>query len=123
MRRPAYPLALGRRSCVPTQPIVLDLYSGSLTEALEAHPWQAGPAARRHFQRSHGRLSHIDLPITIETPDGDDTVHDVPLSFAPHNRRFTSRHVTHSWVSAPTAFPNPKAPNSEGHDPFALLGW
>ncbi|GLW66580.1 type I-E CRISPR-associated protein Cas5/CasD [Actinomadura rubrobrunea] len=123
VRRPAFPLALGRRSCPPTQPIVLGIHPGTLSEALTEQPWQAGPAVRRDFQRRHGRRARIDLSVTIETPDGDDVVHDVPLSFAPRDRRYASRRVTHSWVSAPTGFPDPDAPTAEGHDPFALLGW
>lgn len=123
VRRPAFPLALGRRSCPPAQPLVLGLRSGTLAEALRDQPWQAGHASRRRFQRRYGRPARIDLPATIETPDGDDVVHDVPLSFSLRDRRFTSRRVAHSWVSAPTGFPDPDAPTDEGHDPFALLGW
>ena len=123
VRRPAFPLALGRRSCPPTQPIVLGARPGTLSEALTEQPWQAGQAARRDFQRRHGRPARIDLPTTVETPDGDDIVHDVPLSFAPRDRRYASRRVTYSWVSAPTGYPDPDTPGAEGHDPFALLGW
>lgn len=123
VRRPAFPLALGRRSCPPTHPIVLGLHTGTLNDALRDQEWQAGHAARREFQRRHGRPSHIDLPVTIETPDGDDVVHDVPLSFSLRDRRFTSRRVAHSWVSAPTGFSDPDEPTGAGHDPFALLGW
>lgn len=123
VRRPAFPLALGRRSCPPTQPIILGTYDGALSDALAEQTWQAGHAARREFQRRHGRPPHIDLPVTLETPDGDDVVHDVPLSFSLRDRRFTSRRVTHTWVSAPTGFTDPDAPTDAGHDPFALLGW
>ncbi|MFD0685949.1 type I-E CRISPR-associated protein Cas5/CasD [Actinomadura fibrosa] len=123
VRRPAFPLALGRRSCPPTQPIILGLHPGSLNDALQDQPWQAGPAARRELRRRHGRPPRIDLPVTIETPDGDDVVHDVPLSFSLRDRRFTSRRVAHSWVAAPTGFPDPDEPTDAGHDPFALLGW
>ncbi|MEV5830499.1 type I-E CRISPR-associated protein Cas5/CasD [Spirillospora sp. NPDC052242] len=123
VRSPAYPLALGRRSCVPTQPLVLGQRPGTLPEALQSEPWQAGQAARREFQRRHGRPAHIQLSATIESPDGDDVVHDVPLSFDPRGRRFTSRRVSHSWISAPTGFSDPDGPVSEDHNPFALLGW
>ncbi|MFC6880176.1 MULTISPECIES: type I-E CRISPR-associated protein Cas5/CasD [Actinomadura] len=124
LRRPAYPLALGRRSCPPTQPIILGTRDEALNDALSEQPWQAGHAARREFQNRHnGRPPRIDLPVTIESSDGDDVVHDVPLSFSLRDRRFTSRRVAHSWVSAPTGFPEPDAPSDAGHDPFALLGW
>ncbi|GGU37931.1 type I-E CRISPR-associated protein Cas5/CasD [Actinomadura livida] len=123
LRRPAFPLALGRRSCPPTQPLILGTHDGGLNEALGEQPWQAGHAARREFQRRHGRPPRIDLPATVETPDGDDVINDVPLSFSLRDRRFTSRRVAHSWVSAPTGFSDPGAPTDASHDPFALLGW
>lgn len=124
VRRPAFPLALGRRSCVPTQPILLGLHSGAVSGALESEPWQAGPAAKTAFKRrSGGRPARIDLPVTVDAYGGDDVVHDVPVSFDPHQRSFTSRRVRHGWVSAPTGFADPNDPPDQGHDPFALLGW
>lgn len=120
--RPAFPLALGRRSCVPTQPILLGLRSGTVLEVLQQETWQAGPAARAAFQRA-GKPARIDLPVTIDAHDGDDVINDVPESFDPRNRRFSSRRVRHHWVSAPTGFPDPDPTNDQGHDPFALLGW
>jgi len=122
--RPAFPLALGRRSCVPTQPIRLGLRTGTLQEVLSQEPWQAAEHARDAYKRrAKGRPERIDLPATIDDPDGDDVLNDAPLSFAPRDRRFTSRRVRHVWLSVPTGFPEPDAPPATGHDPFALLGW
>ncbi|MFE3288239.1 type I-E CRISPR-associated protein Cas5/CasD, partial [Streptomyces sp. NPDC059233] len=41
VRHPVFPLALGRRSCPPTQPLSLGQRTGSLEDALRAEPWQA----------------------------------------------------------------------------------
>jgi CRISPR system Cascade subunit CasD len=122
--RPAFPLALGRRSCVPTQPISLGVRTGTLEEVLRDEPWQASEPARQAHARRHGRRpSHIDLPVTLDDIDGDDVLNDVPLSFAPRDRRFTSRRIRHTWLPVPTGFPGAEPPGADDHDPFALLGW
>ena len=128
VRRPAFPLALGRRSCAPTQPISLDVHDGTAEEVLRATEWQAGRQARKAYLRSTGgRPARVDLPCTLDDPQGDDVLNDVPLSFAPRERRFTSRRVRHAWLSVPTGLPgatgDADAQGVAGHDPFALLGW
>ncbi|WP_322770230.1 type I-E CRISPR-associated protein Cas5/CasD [Frankia sp. Cr1] len=136
VRRPAFPLALGRRSCVPTQPVWLGLRSGALQDVLRDEPWQASQHVRQAFtRRNKKRPDRIDLSATLDDSEGDDVLHDVPVSFDPRNRRFTSRRVRHTWLSVPTGFPpadGPETPEATGtgtgtgtsaHDPFALLGW
>jgi CRISPR system Cascade subunit CasD len=124
--RPAFPLALGRRSCVPTQPILLAVRAGTLEGVLREEPWQITEPARRSYARRNGRPQRVDLPATLEDADGEDILHDVPLSFAPRDRRFTSRRIRHTWLSVPSGFAEPDTPAADegaGHDPFALLGW
>ncbi len=41
LRRPVYPVYLGRRSCPPAAPVVLGLRDGTVEEALRAEPWRA----------------------------------------------------------------------------------
>jgi CRISPR system Cascade subunit CasD len=138
VRAPAFPLALGRRSCPPTQPVSLGVHEGDLAAVLEAHPWQASRAARDRHVRG-GRRDRtgprqappalIDLPATVEDPAGDDVLQDAPVSFDPRNRAFTERRVRHCWLHVPTGFPQaddaePGTPDDgTAHDPFALLGW
>ncbi|MFD7896313.1 type I-E CRISPR-associated protein Cas5/CasD [Streptomyces sp. NPDC059743] len=138
VRAPAFPLALGRRSCPPTQPVTHGLRDGTLDEVLREEPWQASRRAREQYAAERGRErnlgrplypARIDRAVTIEDPNGDDVLHDVPVSFHPHARSFTSRHVRHGWLSIPTGFPvtsddaDSGAHDDAGHDPFALLGW
>lgn len=134
VRAPAFPLALGRRSCAPTQPLALGVHQGDIEDVLRQQPWQAPRRAREQYaarlgrERGLGRAlypARIDLSVTVEDPDGDDILNDAPVSFDPHARRFTSRRVRHGWLSVPTDFPNPDDVPGEaaGHDPFALLGW
>ncbi|MCC3654002.1 type I-E CRISPR-associated protein Cas5/CasD [Streptomyces sp. S07_1.15] len=137
IRAPAFPLALGRRSCPPTQPLSLGLRTGDLKEVLSNEPWQARDRTRERYARRLGRErglgkpaypARIDRSATVEDAQGDDIVHDVPLSFDPHGRGFTSRRVRHHWLSIPTGFrrtdtTNSPPPDATAHDPFALLGW
>lgn len=140
VKAPAFPLALGRRSCPPTQPLSLGLRTGGLTQALTEEPWQASERAREHHAHRLGRErglglgqpaypARIDRSATVEDPHGDDIAYDVPVSFDPRTRAFTSRRVQHHWLSIPTGFPRTDttadgpAADDTGHDPFALLGW
>jgi CRISPR system Cascade subunit CasD len=138
VRAPAFPLALGRRSCPPTQPVSLGLRHADLEDALRETPWQATRHAREQYADQRGRQqdlgrplypARIDLSATLEDPAGDDVRHDVPLSFNPLARGFTSRRVRHAWLPVRTGFIQPDTTNDQrpdndaGHDPFALLGW
>ncbi|MFE2494138.1 type I-E CRISPR-associated protein Cas5/CasD [Streptomyces scopuliridis] len=137
LRAPAFPLALGRRSCPPTQPLSCGVRDGGIEDVLREEPWQASRRAREQYAAQRGRernLGHslyparVDRAVTVEDPDGDDILHDAPVSFHPHSRTFTSRRVRHDWLSIPTGFPrthdHPTGSDDEaGHDPFALLGW
>lgn len=118
--RPGFPLALGRRACVPTQPILLThptgsgpLWPGTPLKVLKEVPWQGG----RSWIRAG---SEIPLAITVDDPRGNDTRQDVPASFHPQHRAMSQRRVQHQWVTIPTGAEKP-LPND--HDPFLLLGW
>lgn len=127
VRSPAFPLALGRRSCVPTQPLVLtrddaDLWPGSVEEVLRSVPWQAGVDAQRRMSQRRDRPSRIELPMTVDDEAALDVVQDRPVTFEPTARSFVSRAVRRGWVTvAPPYAVDPDT--AESHDPFALLGW
>ncbi|MGA5823149.1 type I-E CRISPR-associated protein Cas5/CasD [Kitasatospora sp. NPDC094028] len=135
IRHPAFPLALGRRSCVPTQPITLGaVRAGTLESVLAEEPWQAGKAAKNAYLRRAERgpepfsPHRIDLAATFDDPSGQDTAQDVPRSFSPRDRGFSTRRIRHAWLDVPTglrstATTTPPANEAGGHDPFALLGW
>lgn len=135
---PSFPLALGRRACPPTQPIIVApaadrerqdqaLWPGSPLEALGQVPWQAArtaQAAFRHGSRDgQGVPSVVDLPVTVDDETGDDLRSDVPLSFDPRARGFTIRRVRQEWAHIPTGFTPAEREHPDPHDPFALLGW
>ncbi|WP_062430396.1 type I-E CRISPR-associated protein Cas5/CasD [Herbidospora daliensis] len=118
---PAFPLALGRRSCVPSQPLLLGIRETDLEEVLRTEPWQATATARDRIER-RSRSATVDLSVTLDDPAGEDAFNDVPLSFAVRDRQFADRRVRHDWVSVPTGFADPDE-SANHHDPFALLGW
>ena len=134
MRQPAYPLSLGRRACVPTQPLVLEpedgqqaadrpgLWAGDPLSVLQLVPWQASAERVRRLERKEVGVRMIDLAVIVDDPTGDDTAADVPRTFDPAGRSFTERPVRHTWVSIRTSSRAvDEAPTA--HDPFALLRW
>lgn len=134
MARPAFPLALGRRACVPTQPLVLKpadtqqaadspgLWMGDPLSVLNIVPWQACAEKVRRLERRAGGARAIDLPVVVDDPAGDDTATDVPLMFDPAGRSFTERPVRHTWVTIRTSS-RAVDDAATDHDPFALLRW
>lgn len=125
IRHPTFPLALGRRACPPTQPVLVPsngakdpLWIGSITDVIGQVSWQESERQRRR----HGG-SHITLSATIDDDQGEERRLDVPVTFAHKAREFTTRRVTRLWVSVPTGNTGDVTDTPERHDPFALLGW
>lgn len=126
LRQPAFPLALGRRACAPTQPLILRppehkpntlaLWAGNPVTVLANVPWQSST-------RSPSVTPPLDLPVTVDDPDGEDTLVDLPHSFDPLKRAFGTRRVQHTWVHPAGAPDSTTAQPPDHHDPFALLGW
>ncbi|MFI0796874.1 type I-E CRISPR-associated protein Cas5/CasD [Micromonospora rubida] len=131
LRSPAFPLALGRRSCPPTLPLLLTpdatnhadrdaLWPGLPLEVLRRVPWQANDNHRASRGHRGKPPTAIDLPVTVDDEHGDDVRIDVPASFDPLHRGFNTRRVRQEWVHLSTGDPDDNQPD---HDPFALLGW
>ena len=84
LRHPVWPLALGRKACVPSLPVALGVVEGDLLETLKRHPrclrvGESQPKALRYV---------------TEVPHGTGEVRaDVPRSFVSRDRRFAVRHV------------------------------
>lgn len=95
VRRPVFPLALGRRSCPTSEPVYLDVVEEPLEQALEAAPWQARPWHRRRLGQS--------VQLSVFTDGDPDTsgelVQDVPISFDPQRRRHGWRTVESSSIT------------------------
>lgn len=92
LRDPRWPLYLGRRAFVPSEPVWL--HDGvrpdvPLMEALGTYPW-LGPAWREPAEQ---------LRVVVEDPTGPQVRADQPVSFA--RRRFAPRHVRTLFIESP----------------------
>lgn len=90
---PRYPLYLGRRSCPPAMPPLMEIVDGDTREALHG-----AVLAMRHDEGP--------FRIILESHSGDgDARYDVPLSFAQAERRYGRRYVKTEWVTVPSRSP------------------
>lgn len=120
LSRPKFPLYLGRRSCPPSLPLVLELVDVSLVEALSAKqiPWQASAWFMKRVGTQGYKAEVLSDVPPVESDDSvalQETVSDVPISFDMENRRYSWRTVYRSRVRLK------EAETSLVHDPLALL--
>lgn len=124
LRDPAYPLYLGRRSCVPEGRLVLSLDERSVAESILNTAWQAGHSRRARAERAKQTVVHLpvqaDATVFPELPAARE-INDVPVSFDPERRVYRSRLVVHTSVPVPTGLQS-ESGSSVPHDPMALLG-
>lgn len=124
IRRPRYPLFLGRRAFPPAGPIPAAIVDGSLLEALETAPWQASP----HARRTASPTLEILLDTLPEEP-ADLSLEDDPISFDPRRRRHGWRDIRILTVPTPGAETEAAPPHSprirrftpKPHDPMLLV--
>lgn len=92
LQNPAWPLALGRKSYVPSEPIWVEggVVDESIMSALAAHPWLA--TARR------GEVMPTRLLVSLESTDGSGALRMDQLLSSFAERRFGARHVRSEWV-------------------------
>jgi CRISPR system Cascade subunit CasD len=144
LRRPKFPLFLGRRSCVPTMPILLESRSGFTAtgdagifdcgplEALSLVKWQIGTAHSGEVPslKHSDQTRYVELPVTIDDASGDDIASDLPISFDPPRRALTDRRVRHVLVrvevpsqAAQQADRSSDSIFEQARDPFKLMDW
>lgn len=100
LRDPVWPLALGRKSYVPSESIWITdgLHDGALLDVMKQQPWIA--ALRRWEEPPK------ELLLSMESTDGSGLLKmDQPLSsFA--ERRFGARFVRSEWIPFPREVPH-----------------
>lgn len=120
--RPTFPLYLGRRSCPPTLPLVLEVSQKPLFDVLKATPWIAPPGLKQGLTSSHVKCEVLvdaeAVPREVQ-PEGKSLVRDLPLSFDPERREYGWREVVRAWVDVPSGVISSN--DSNVHDPMALL--
>lgn len=101
LRRPVFPLYLGRRSCPPSTPLLMHVVDNDLDAALREAPWQAAG----WYRRTMPRRASLRLVMDAQSPGAheDEVVRDVPLSYSPERREYGWRSVANG---APVVFDN-----------------
>jgi len=105
LRRPVWPLFLGRKAFLPALHVSEGVSNSHLIEILEPYPWRK----RYHGEDPPDKL----LRGVIEVPYGTGEPRpDVPLSFVSRDRRFGVRHVKdHLFPIPPILEPFPESPH------------
>ena len=107
LRRPVWPLFLGRKAFVLSLPVGEGVFDNDLREVLKSRPWR-----KRH--RSE-KPPDPDKPLrgVVEVAYGEGEPRpDVPLSFISRDRRFGVRHVKDEQFPIPQILePFPESPH------------
>ena len=132
LRAPVWAPFLGRRSCPPTQPLVLGIREKSLYKALCDEPWRASDWQKKKWQWQHKFQSNAkpNLSIFLDAEaeaEGEEygraAVQDKPVSFDPKERIFEFRIVKNMKPITPSrgaeAIPEGNVPTE--HDAFAEM--
>ncbi|MCC2323509.1 type I-E CRISPR-associated protein Cas5/CasD [Cellulomonas xiejunii] len=124
LRRPVFPLYLGRRSCPPAEPLVPRLADTALGSVLLDEPWRAAPWWRKQHGDSPPMLEYrVDrgaAPELAEHRLGETVQRDEPISFDPAHRQYGWRTVEFGHVPVPGA-PRPAPTGPPSHDPMEVL--
>lgn len=118
VRRPAFPLFLGRRSCPPAGPIALGVRDCDLDAALAQEPWIASTHAQLKERSTVVRLATVRDATEGDSPV-EELIQDTPISFDPNHRQYAWRAVTRGQVEV--ANPHGVAPAPVEHDPMPAL--
>ncbi|MDO5066007.1 MAG: type I-E CRISPR-associated protein Cas5/CasD [Propionibacteriaceae bacterium] len=117
---PAYPIYLGRRSCVPEGRVVLGVEDVAVADAVQACPWQVSDFVKRRARQATVRVAvQADSSVYPELPPYRE-LNDVPVSFNPEHRQYRSRMVVSTHVVLDTGAE--ESSESLVHDPFTALG-
>ncbi|ANJ67343.1 type I-E CRISPR-associated protein Cas5/CasD [Halothiobacillus diazotrophicus] len=92
LQNPTWPLALGRKSYVPSESIWLEggVAEEPLMSALSAHPWLT--------TLRHGEVMPERLLVSLESMDGNGALRMDQLLSSFADRRFGARYVRSAWV-------------------------
>lgn len=107
LRRPHFPLYLGRRSCPPDGPLATWVVDSPIEETFASTPWSASEQHRKRERNPTVRLATL---IDAKPSDFTETHRDAPVSFDPRRREYAWRHVAEDTVDVP----NPDGTDSTG---------
>jgi CRISPR system Cascade subunit CasD len=101
LAKPVWPLYLGRKSFVPSLPILSSrnpdecVINESLEQSLNLERF---PLIVPYIRRLDKDREAVRLVLECKSDDVGERRQDVPISFAPDKRRYTIRHVVVSWL-------------------------
>lgn len=109
LQQPHWAPHLGRRSCVPDEPLLLRALVADPVDELKTRVPLANSATGTGSE-PHGLDEYVEVDFLQETtheqPSPDDAVSyelfDTPVSFAPHHRSHTKRHLHRTTEKLPT---------------------
>lgn len=105
LRKPVWPLCLGRKAFVPGEPVRLDsgLRQGQgLEEALKAWPALCGPAAS---QGAGQEVPRLRLQLECREGEEGEPRQDVPITFVAELRSFAVRRIRFTEIERPASDP------------------
>ena len=115
LKNPAFPLFLGRRSCVPTMPIFLGIREAPLLNALKDEKWLAA----EWYQKKNPQKK-LRIIVDSEIPNPSSLVKDLPVSFSMEHRKFELRSVRQEYIDISD---KPQVQEQEQeHDAWSELG-
>lgn len=98
LQHPHFPLFLGRRSCPPSQPLVVGMRDGGLENVLQNEPWHAAEWYQRkqkHIRENEGSISLRVYTDAGKYQAGENVriINDTPVSFNFTHRTYLPRRV------------------------------
>lgn len=123
LRRPVYPLYLGRRSCPPAEPIIPRIVDATLGTALRDEPWRAATWWKQRSADPSPLEFRVDqgaAPELVDLIEGSTVQRDDPVSFDPEHRQYGWRTVDLGRVPVPGA-PAPAPAGPPAHDPMGAF--
>ena len=113
---PAFPLFLGRRSCVPSLPIALGIREGGPIDVLKEEPWHLTSWMQKKERKKGNCLLRLVVDALPDDRDGV-AIKDLPVSFHPEDRRYAYRAVK----ELPPVVLENSLPKETEHDAMAEL--
>ena len=112
LQSPARTLFLGRKSCPPSVPILVEVTDEDMHTVLSTFPWLVaykwlGTDRQWESKSKKWKSKEVSLDTYVETNTlgrGSVLICDVPLSWATNDRKYGHRIVTKSQVSLPNPF-------------------
>lgn len=102
LRRPVFPLYLGRRSCPPNGPVPSEILEGGIEQVFDTIPWRAALAERQR-QRDYPQICLETRIDSLPGQQGATRQRDLPVTFDPERREHRWREVDFGqvWLSNP----------------------